>query len=93
MSSLDVRLGRVYDPATVSDGYRVLIDRLVGVHKVALHLDRLDLAPGTYDISVGVYESGWAFAYDYHWRVYPLQVRADRPGSGVLVPPHRWEMS
>ena len=28
MSSLDVRLGRVYDPATVSDGYRVLIDRL-----------------------------------------------------------------
>jgi uncharacterized protein DUF488/universal stress protein family protein len=28
VSSLDVRLGRVYDPATVSDGYRVLIDRL-----------------------------------------------------------------
>jgi len=76
-----------------TDHDRVLIDRLVGVHKVALHLDRLDLAPGTYDISVGVYESGWAFAYDYHWRVYPLQVRADRPGSGVLVPPHRWEMS
>ena len=48
----------------------------------------LELGP----INVGVYEGNWAYAYDSHWRAYPLSVRAGAPGAGVLAPPRRWEV-
>jgi len=48
---VDVRLKRAYEPATSSDGYRVLIDRLWprGVSREHAHLDEWDreLAPST----------------------------------------------
>jgi uncharacterized protein YeaO (DUF488 family) len=48
---VDVRLKRVYDPATSSDGYRVLIDRLWprGVSRERAQLDEWDreLSPST----------------------------------------------
>jgi uncharacterized protein YeaO (DUF488 family) len=48
---LDVRLKRVYEPATPSDGCRVLVDRLWprGVSRQRAHVDRWekDLAPST----------------------------------------------
>jgi uncharacterized protein YeaO (DUF488 family) len=46
---VDVRLKRAYEPATVADGYRVLVDRLWprGVSKQRARLDawERDLAP------------------------------------------------
>ena len=38
---MEVRVARVYDPATARDGYRVLVDRLWprGISKSAAHLD------------------------------------------------------
>jgi len=44
---------------------------------LAVRLELPDLEPGTYFIDVGVYERHWAYAYDYHARVYPLIVRRD----------------
>jgi len=68
------------------------LDSLEGSRIVSLHLDRLDLAGGQYAVSVGVHERHWAYAYDYHWRGYPLTVRSDRPDKGSIAPPRRWQI-
>ncbi|HEY9295177.1 MAG TPA: sulfotransferase domain-containing protein, partial [Phormidium sp.] len=38
-----------------------------------------------------VYEKSWAYAYDYHWHVYPLYVRSTVHQKTILCPPYRWE--
>jgi lipopolysaccharide transport system ATP-binding protein len=61
--------------------------------EVAFTLDRVDLLPGRYYVDVGVYESGWAYAYDYHWHVHELVIRGARHGNGVFRPPgRRWRV-
>ena len=59
--------------------------------QITLHLERLDLSGGHYFVDVGVYEQTWAYAYDYHWHVYPLLIRS-ATGKGILCPPNRWEI-
>ena len=61
-----------------------------GSGQIGLDLDRLDLVGGQYYVYVGAYEREWA--YDYHWHVYPLAVRATGGGKGILRSPHRWEI-
>ncbi|MBW4654628.1 MAG: ABC transporter ATP-binding protein [Kaiparowitsia implicata GSE-PSE-MK54-09C] len=63
-----------------------------GTGKLVLNIERLDLAPGSYFVDVGIYEQSWSYAYDYHWRVYPLVVQAARPVKGVLAPPMQWNL-
>jgi lipopolysaccharide transport system ATP-binding protein len=58
--------------------------------KVVLGIERLDLIGGHYFVDVGIYRQDWAYAYDYHWRVYPLTVRPTPGEKGVLRPPHQW---
>jgi lipopolysaccharide transport system ATP-binding protein len=59
---------------------------------IVLRLNRLDLAPGSYAISVGLYAPDWDHAYDYHWAAYPLQVRSACAAGGILAPPRRWTL-
>jgi lipopolysaccharide transport system ATP-binding protein len=61
-----------------------------GPGQIALQIERLDLEAGQYYVDVGAYEADWAYAYDYHWHVYPLPIRASRGHQGILRPPHRW---
>jgi hypothetical protein len=61
--------------------------------RVALHFARLDLAPGSYFIDVGVYSADWATTYDYHWRVHCLTVAGTVEAKGPLLPPSRWEVT
>jgi len=58
---------------------------------IALNFDRLDLNAGEYHIDVGVYRHDWSYAYDYHWRVYPLTILATTEVKGAVNPPHAWE--
>jgi lipopolysaccharide transport system ATP-binding protein len=60
--------------------------------KMRLYLDRLDLKGGSYFVNVGIYEKNWAYAYDFHWHVYPLLVRSTFSQTGILSPPCRWEI-
>ena len=53
--------------------------------------DRLDLAAGKYFVNVGVFKHDWAYAYDYHWHVYPLYIQSPIVSTGILLPPCRWE--
>ncbi len=62
-----------------------------GEGKIRLYLDRLDLGNGQYYINAGIYEKSWAYAYDYHWHVYPLYVRSTVHQKTILCPPYRWE--
>jgi ABC-type polysaccharide/polyol phosphate transport system ATPase subunit len=62
-----------------------------GKGKIKLHLDRLDLGNGQYYVNAGIYEKSWAYAYDYHWHVYPLYVRSTVHQKTILCPPYRWE--
>lgn len=55
-----------------------------------LFLDRIDLVAGEYYVDVGVYESTWAYAYDYHWKAYWITVLGASEGRGVLYPSARW---
>ncbi len=78
----------VIDVSTDADG--VALPRPSGSDTVTLRLERIDLAPGEYAISVGLYHRSWDYAYDYHWAGYLLLVRSDRATGGILAPPRQW---
>jgi lipopolysaccharide transport system ATP-binding protein len=61
--------------------------------KLALCIDRLDLAAGAYYVDVGAYTSDYEVTYDYHWGAYPLQVQGLGDGRGPMRPPLHWEMT
>ncbi|RST31396.1 ABC transporter ATP-binding protein [Sphingomonas ginkgonis] len=63
-----------------------------GLRRARLTVERLDVAAGDYFIDVGLYEAGWQHTYDYHRRVYPLQVSALRPTPGIVDPPRHWQI-
>jgi lipopolysaccharide transport system ATP-binding protein len=67
-----------------TDGDDVLTGALAGELTVRFRWDDVELAPGEYVIDVGVFEAGWAFAYDYHWHVYPLKVRSGSASSKAV---------
>ncbi|MDZ4306948.1 ABC transporter ATP-binding protein [Allopontixanthobacter sp.] len=75
---------------TVADG--VILPGGAGTRKVALQLDRLDLAPGNYYVNVGLYKDDWDHTLDFHWHAYPLTVVGDVGGKGVMAPPRRWRV-
>jgi lipopolysaccharide transport system ATP-binding protein len=79
-----------YDTSTYLAGHR--LPTVHGPGQITFHIERLDLIGGQYYVDVGVYEREWAYAYDYHWHVYPLVVRPTGGEKGILHPPHRWEV-
>jgi lipopolysaccharide transport system ATP-binding protein len=64
-----------------------------GTGSVAIQIERLDLTPDDYRVTVGLFSSDWHKVYDYHAEVYPLRVDAPRPGpsKGYLNPPITWQ--
>jgi lipopolysaccharide transport system ATP-binding protein len=79
------------DVNTQADGIAVGPIAAGGTRRVALALEDVELAPGTYFVDVGVFPTDWAFSYDYHWRAHPLRVRGNRYSEYVYVPrARRW---
>lgn len=68
------------------------IPNLVGEGTVRIEFDRLELGAGDYYVDVGVFESKWEYAYDYHWHVYPLRVDGRTSLKGVIAVPGRWSI-
>jgi lipopolysaccharide transport system ATP-binding protein len=68
------------------------LPKIQGRRQVVLHIDQMPLNTGLYYVDVGVYKHDWSYAYDYHWKVYPLTVRSTEKKDGVIRPPHRWEI-
>lgn len=57
-----------------------------------LEIERLDLAPGNYSFTVGLYKQDWSYALDYHWQAYPIEIKGTAVAGGALNPPRRWEI-
>jgi len=73
------------------EGLRVALDGAAAT--ITATFERLDLVAGDYRLDVGVYETSWEFAYDYHWSAYPLRISGPDGGEGVLAAPVSWGMS
>ncbi|MCB9100576.1 MAG: ABC transporter ATP-binding protein [Anaerolineales bacterium] len=69
----------------------LIINTVQGQGQITLYLERLDLNNGHYWVDIGIYEKNWAYAYDYHWHVYPLPIHSPSK-KGVLCPPSQWEV-
>lgn len=69
---------------------RVEVPDCVGSGSLLFTLDRLDLGAGGYFLDVGVFESNWKHAYDYHWHAHPFTVDGATDHKGLLAPPCRW---
>lgn len=80
----------VYTSNTAAEG--LVLPTIQGKGQIALHLGRLDLVSGQYEISVGAFEQEWSYAYDYHWCAYSLLIRRTKGKKGILYPPHSWEL-
>lgn len=78
--------------STNTSAREVTISEIEGFGSVQLQIDRLDLASGEYFINVGIYKFEWEYAYDFHWRVYPVSVIAKAAEGGLLNPPLKWKM-
>jgi lipopolysaccharide transport system ATP-binding protein len=78
-----------FDLSTAKDGHRV--GQLTGEGAVSLHLDRLELAPGSYWLDAGVYEANWDHAYDYLWPALVFDVIASSNGEAKSGP-RRWSI-
>lgn len=79
------------DVNTENDG--VALPALGRPVTVELELGRIDLAPGSYRASVGVWDHGWSHAHDFHEDIYPLDITGGPRLSGVLSPPRRWRIN
>ncbi|MEJ7784840.1 MAG: hypothetical protein WKF96_08555 [Solirubrobacteraceae bacterium] len=78
-----------FETATRGEGVRT--GPLPGPLTVQLGIERLDLAPGSYRIDVGLYRNDWDEVYDFHWPAYRIEVPG-APITGLLVPPGTWRV-
>lgn len=77
-----------------TDADDVVLGDVHGRVVVEFHWDDVELRAGEYLVDVGVYEAGWAFAYDYHWHAYPLTVTGGEGSSKAIFRPRerRWRV-
>ncbi|MBF2088581.1 MAG: methyltransferase domain-containing protein [Synechococcales cyanobacterium K44_A2020_017] len=59
-------------------------------HTLDLHIERLDLAQGTYFINPGIFSPDWEATYVFQWHQYPLEIQSSPSQKGLLHPPLHW---
>ena len=65
---------------------------LYGSSTITVRFERIDLSPGEYPISVGLYAPDWAHAYDYIWQACRLTIDGPRTVRGAIDPPRNWHV-
>ena len=82
---------QVTGPNTSTSGYAV--PRIEGEGWVDYTIDSLPLVPGTYELSVAVYDRTCTHAYDHHHRLYRFEVHRGSVGEdlGLVRIPGRWD--
>ena len=80
-----------YGPNTRMDGLE-LKHLPPGAYDCRLRVEALDLTPGSYRVSVAVWDREERAPYAYHYATYPLEVTGP-PAAGVLRLMHTWHQS
>jgi lipopolysaccharide transport system ATP-binding protein len=88
-----VSIHRVEGDVACCEASTDMDDIVVGDIRGEVHIDfrwdDIELIPGEYVLDIGVYESDWKYAYDYHWHTYPLKVIGDDSSKAVFRPRRR----
>jgi lipopolysaccharide transport system ATP-binding protein len=79
-----------FDLSTARDGHT--IGRLDGDGAVSLHIERMDLASGSYWLDVGIYEANWDRPFDYRWQILAFDVSAPEDGATSTASTHHWSI-
>lgn len=78
-----------YGPNTRFDGIK--IPKLKkGAGWFSIEYQELNLLPGSYKISVAIWEREERFAYDYHYAFYDFKVCSSKKDHGVVYLRHKW---
>lgn len=78
-----------YGPNTRFDGIK--IPKLKkGGGWFSIEYRELNLLPGSYNISVAIWEKEERFAYDYHYAFYSFKVCSSKKDHGVVYLRHKW---
>ena len=82
---------QVTGPNTSTSGYAM--PRIEGEGWVDYTIDSLPLVPGSYELSVAVYDRTCTQAYDHHHRLYRFEVHRGSVGEdlGLVRIPCRWD--
>jgi lipopolysaccharide transport system ATP-binding protein len=64
----------------------------LGLGKVNLTIDRLDLPGGDYFVNVGLYAPDWSETYDYQWNEHPFSISWTPQEQSLLNPPKQWQI-
>lgn len=63
---------------------------IAGSVEFAADVERIDLAPGDYELDVGLYTADWDRTLDFHKSAYDLRVSNTCSPEAVLAPPVSW---
>jgi len=61
-----------------------------GPGRYSITYDRLALLPGSYQISIGVYDKEEIFPYAFHHRLYDFKVISEIEDHGLIFMDHKW---
>jgi lipopolysaccharide transport system ATP-binding protein len=78
---------------TNTESAMVHVPAITGTGKMYFSIDRLELSAGNYFVDLGIYESSWSYAYDYHWHAYRLTINGAPSHLGMLAPPCHWQLA
>ncbi|ESA32852.1 abc transporter [Leptolyngbya sp. Heron Island J] len=70
----------------------VALPTIQGQGRIALEIECPSLETGHYFVDVGIYEKDWAYAYDFHWQVYPIVIRASKVERSAAKSFQKWEL-
>jgi lipopolysaccharide transport system ATP-binding protein len=69
---------------------RISLGRAEGDGAIDFDLPRINLLPGCYMFSVGIYPGNDGAAYDEHNKAYPFSVESDSRDLGIVSLEHHW---
>jgi lipopolysaccharide transport system ATP-binding protein len=90
--SISDESGQIYfNTNTATPGLQIPVSP--GRGQIKLHIERLDLRGGKYDVNVGVFATDWSITYDYHWNLKSFRIAWTPNEETILYPPRRWEIN
>lgn len=90
--SISDETGQIYfNTNTATPGLNIPLSP--GLGQIKLHIERLDLRGGKYDVNIGIFADDWSITYDYRWNFKTFYIGWTPNEETILYPPRRWEVT